>query len=81
MAKLKLKNLSNIGDVLTCEELKHIYGGEVGSGSKCACSWDKSSKKCKPNNLCPVGTTCMDGGENPTNPSIHFCITVYPKTK
>jgi len=32
MAKLKLKNLSNIGDVLTCEELKHIYGGE-GSGS------------------------------------------------
>ena len=32
MAKLKLRNLSNIGDVLTCEELKHIYGRE-GSGS------------------------------------------------
>lgn len=32
MAKLKLKNLSNIGDVLTSEELKHIYGGD-GSGS------------------------------------------------
>jgi natural product precursor len=41
MAKLKLKNLSNIGDILTSEELKHVYGGEVDSGSKCAClpSW------------------------------------------
>lgn len=27
MAKLKLKNLSNIGDVLTNEELKSISGG------------------------------------------------------
>lgn len=37
MAKLKFKNLSGIGDVLTSEELKHIYGGEDGSenGSSC----------------------------------------------
>lgn len=32
MEKLKLKNLSKVGDVLTSEELKLIYGG-VGSGS------------------------------------------------
>jgi len=32
MAKLKLRNLSNIGDILTSDELKHVYGGE-GSGS------------------------------------------------
>lgn len=38
MAKLKLKNLSNIGDVLTSEELKLIYGGTgSGSGKECIC--------------------------------------------
>jgi natural product precursor len=36
MKKLKLKNLSKVGDVLTSEELKHIYGGDgSGSGSSC----------------------------------------------
>ena len=29
MAKLKLKNLSNIGDVLTCEELRTPVAGKV----------------------------------------------------
>ena len=31
MKKLKLKNLANVGNVLTSEELKHVYGG-IGSG-------------------------------------------------
>lgn len=31
MKKLKLKNLANVGNVLTSEELKHVYGG-TGSG-------------------------------------------------
>ena len=45
MAKLKLKNLSNIGDVLTSGELKFIYGGASGSpncgsaNSKCCCTY------------------------------------------
>lgn len=43
MKKLKLKNLSKAGNVLTSEELKHVYGGAVlenndyGSGYRCVC--------------------------------------------
>lgn len=32
MAKLKIKQWSNVGDILTSEELKHVCGG-VGSGN------------------------------------------------
>jgi natural product precursor len=42
MKKLKLKNLSKVGDVLTSEELKHIYGGD-GSGSASGCEPDPCS--------------------------------------
>lgn len=39
MKKLKLKNLSAIGNVLTSEELKHVYGGSAGvSGGSCTCT-------------------------------------------
>lgn len=33
MKKLKLKNLSVIGNVLTSEELKHVYGGTGSEGT------------------------------------------------
>jgi natural product precursor len=46
MKKLKLKNLSKAGNVLTSEELKHVYGGAVlgnngsyGSGYRCVCTY------------------------------------------
>ena len=35
MTKLKLKNWSRVGDALTSEELKHVYGGVRGSGVAC----------------------------------------------
>ena len=38
MKKLKLKNLSKAGNVLTSEELKHVYGG-CGNGN-CNCGSD-----------------------------------------
>ena len=44
MKKLKLKNLSAIGNVLTSEELKHVYGGagsgSGGSGYQCTIMYD-----------------------------------------
>jgi len=33
MTKLKLKNWSKVGDALTSEDLKHVYGGGTASGS------------------------------------------------
>ena len=90
MKKLKLKNLSAIGNVLTSEELKHVYGGSgSGSGSGSVpipplpnqyhCEWDSIKKKCIPNPNCPEGTTCMDLGPINQSPySPHFCATILP---
>ncbi len=38
MKKLKLKNLSAIGNVLTSEELRHVYGGNGSGGSGYVCT-------------------------------------------
>ena len=44
MKKLKFKTWLNLGDVLTIEELKHVFGG-IGSGSgeqiSCFCIYTK----------------------------------------
>ena len=77
MKKLKLKRLSEVGNVLTSNELKRIYGGTTGSseGSKeCHCEWNDEKNKCEPNKSCPSGVECwhtMQGDH-------HICTTKFP---
>ncbi len=48
MKKFKFKNSSDIGDVLTREEIKHVFGGNYGgsSGSK-PCSGKGEGAPCE----------------------------------
>ncbi len=58
MVKLKFKKWSNVGDVLTCEELKHVCGGMSSGGS--------TGEDCEPgvgNTLKPIngqGGACIN---------------------
>lgn len=62
MKKLKLKNLSAIGNVLTSEELKHVYGG-IGSGNGGTCTCTLYHRILQDHTYIPpvVNTTSVEG--------------------
>ena len=66
MKKLKLNLSPNLGEVLTKDELKHVFGGGSGSGSGSSPECDGCKGKSEHNSCC-----YYEGGKRKNGTCVH----------